>query len=150
MRALFFLALLFLTQNLAFAIGSFTIEDIRIEGLQRVAPGTVFNYLPVKVGDEFDQRQATESIKSLFKTGFFKDIRLEQDGDTLVIIVEERPSISSIKISGNKDISSDDLKKALKGIGMTEGKVFDRAILDKVEQEMRRQYFGRGKYWRQN
>ena len=131
---------------IARAIGSFTIEDIRIEGLQRVAPGTVFNYLPVKVGDDFDQRLATESIRALFKTGFFKDVRLEQEGDTLVIYIEERPSIASVKITGNKDISSDDLKKALKGIGMTEGKVFDRATLDKVEQEMRRQYFARGKY----
>jgi outer membrane protein insertion porin family len=128
------------------AIGSFTIDDIRIEGLQRVAPGTVFNYLPVKVGDDFDQKLATESIRALFKTGFFKDVRLEQDGNTLVVFVEERPSIASVKITGNKDISSDDLKKALKGIGMTEGKVFDRATLDKVEQEMRRQYYGRGKY----
>ncbi|MEY2696836.1 MAG: hypothetical protein RL333_974 [Pseudomonadota bacterium] len=137
---------LFATSVIARAIGSFTIEDIRIEGLQRVAPGTVFNYLPVKVGDDFDQRLATESIRALFKTGFFKDVRLEQEGDTLVIYIEERPSIASVKITGNKDISSDDLKKALKGIGMTEGKVFDRATLDKVEQEMRRQYFARGKY----
>jgi outer membrane protein insertion porin family len=128
------------------ASDTFTIEDIRIEGLQRVSPGTVFNYLPVKVGDEFDQRQSSESIKALFKTGFFKDVKLEQEGDTLVVIVEERPSISSVHIEGNKDISSDDLKKALKGIGLVEGKVFDRAILDKVEQELRRQYFGRGKY----
>jgi len=145
LRIVLFLAL-FATGVIAHAIGSFTIEDIRIEGLQRVAPGTVFNYLPVKVGDDFDQRVATESIRALFKTGFFKDVRLEQDGDTLVIFVEERPSIASVKITGNKDISSDDLKKALKGIGMTEGKVFDRATLDKVEQEMRRQYFARGKY----
>lgn len=125
---------------------SFTIEDIRIEGLQRVSPGTVFSYLPVKVGDEFDQRQSAESIKALFKTGFFKDVRLEQDGSTLVVVVEERPSIASVVIEGNKDISTDDLKKALKGIGLTEGKVFDRAVLDKVEQELRRQYFSRGKY----
>ena len=123
---------------------SFTIEDIRIEGLQRVSPGTVFSYLPVKVGDEFDQRQSAESIKALFKTGFFKDVRLEQDGNTLVVVVEERPSIASVVIEGNKDISTDDLKKALKGIGLTEGKVFDRAVLDKVEQELRRQYFSRG------
>jgi len=128
------------------AADSFTIQDIRIEGLQRVSPGTVFNYLPVKVGDEFDQRQSAESIKALFKTGFFKDVRLEQDGDTLVVIVEERPSIASVTIEGNKDISTDDLKKALKGIGLTEGKVFDRAVLDKVEQELRRQYYARGKY----
>lgn len=128
------------------ALDSFTIEDIRVEGLQRISAGTVFNYLPVKVGDSFDQRQSAESIKALFKTGFFKDVRLEQDGHTLVIIVEERPSIASIKIEGNKDIGTDDLKKALKGVGLSEGKVFDRAILDKVEQELRRQYYSRGKY----
>lgn len=145
MRTTVFLLLL-TAAFIARAIGSFTIDDIRIEGLQRVAPGTVFNYLPVKVGDDFDQRLATESIRALFKTGFFKDVRLEEDGNTLVVFVEERPSIASIKITGNKDISSEDLKKALKGIGMTEGKVFDRATLDKVEQEMRRQYYGRGKY----
>jgi outer membrane protein insertion porin family len=141
---------LFMLFNLSamavFAADSFTIEDIRIEGLQRVAPGTVFNYLPVKVGDEFDQRQSSESIKALFKTGFFKDVRLEQDDNTLVVIVEERPSIASVQIEGNKDISTDDLKKALKGIGLVEGKVFDRAVLDKVEQELRRQYYSRGKY----
>ena len=142
--ALFFL--LMLSATAVFSADSFTIEDIRIEGLQRVAPGTVFTYLPVKVGDEFDQRQSAESIKALFKTGFFKDVRLEQEGDTLVVIVEERPSISSVQIEGNKDISTDDLKKALKGIGLVEGKVFDRAVLDKVEQELRRQYYSRGKY----
>jgi len=141
---------------LAFSVGAsfsvsayteaFTIGDIRVEGLQRISTGTIFNYLPVKVGDQFDQRQSTESIKALFKTGFFKDVRIDREGDTLVITVEERPSISSIKIDGNKDISSDDLKKALKGVGLTEGKVFDRAVLDKVEQELRRQYYGRGKY----
>ena len=135
-----------LSATAIFAADTFNIEDIRIEGLQRVAPGTVFNYLPVKVGDDFDQRQSSESIKALFKTGFFKDVRLEQDGNTLVVIVEERPSISSVQIEGNKDISTDDLKKALKGIGLVEGKVFDRAVLDKVEQELRRQYYSRGKY----
>jgi outer membrane protein insertion porin family len=130
----------------AFGLEPFVIEDIRVEGLQRISAGTVFNYLPVKVGDQFDQRQSAESIKALFKTGFFKDVRLEQDGNTLVVIVEERPSIASVKIEGNKDISTDDLKKALKGVGLSEGKVFDRAILDKVEQELRRQYYSRGKY----
>lgn len=145
LRVVFLIATLFVGVAVK-ATGSFTIEDIRIEGLQRVSPGTVFNYLPVKVGDEFDQRQSSESIKALFKTGFFKDVRLEQDGNTLVIIVQERPSISSVHLEGNKDISTEDLKKALKGIGLTEGKVFDRAVLDKVEQELRRQYYSRGKY----
>lgn len=136
----------FLVTPASNAAETFTIEDIRVEGLQRIAPGTVFNYLPVKVGDQFDQRLSSESIKALFKTGFFKDVRLEQEGDTLVVIVEERPSIASVTINGNKDISTDDLKKALKGVGLTEGKVFDRAVLDKVEQELRRQYYSRGKY----
>lgn len=129
-----------------FGIQSFTIEDIRVEGLQRVSAGTVFNYLPVKVGDQFDQKASAESIKALFRTGFFKDVKLEQDGNTLVVVVEERPSIAAVKIDGNKDIGTEDLKKALKGVGLSEGKVFDRAILDKVEQELRRQYYSRGKY----
>jgi len=130
----------------AWALEPFVIEDIRVEGLQRVSAGTVFNYLPVKVGDLFDQRQSAESIKALFKTGFFRDVRLEQDGNVLVVVVEERPSIASVKIEGNKDISTEDLTKALKGVGLSEGKVFDRQILDKVEQELRRQYYSRGKY----
>ncbi|MGX2041241.1 outer membrane protein assembly factor BamA [Methylocaldum sp. MU1018] len=130
----------------AWALEPFVIEDIRVEGLQRVSAGTVFNYLPVKIGDVFDQQQSAESIKALFKTGFFKDVRLDQDGNVLVITVEERPSITSVKIEGNKDISTEDLTKALKSVGLSEGKVFDRQILDKVEQELRRQYYSRGKY----
>jgi outer membrane protein insertion porin family len=124
----------------------FVIDDIRIEGLERISAGTVFNYLPVKVGDTFTLKQASESIKALFKTGFFKDVRLDQDGDVLVVHVEERPSISSVKIEGNKDIGTEDLMKGLKSIGLSEGRVFDRQILDKVEQELRRQYYSRGKY----
>ncbi|BBA34300.1 OMP85 family outer membrane protein [Methylocaldum marinum] len=130
----------------AWGLEPFVIEDIRIEGLQRVSAGTVFNYLPVKVGDLFDQRQSAESIKALFRTGFFRDVRLEQDGNVLVVIVDERPSIQSVKIEGNKDIGTEDLTKALKGVGLSEGKVFDRQVLDKVEQELRRQYYSRGKY----
>lgn len=95
----------------AWGRGSFTIEDIRVEGLQRISVGTVFNYLPVKVGDQFDPKQSAEVIKALFKTGFFKDVRLEQEGNTLVVVVEERPSIASISIEGNKDIGTDDLKR---------------------------------------
>ncbi|NJD05757.1 MAG: outer membrane protein assembly factor BamA [Methylococcaceae bacterium] len=125
---------------------SFTVEEIRVEGLQRISTGTVFNYLPVKVGDVFDDKLSAESIKALFKTGFFKDVRLDRDGDTLVVVVEERPSIASVTLEGNKDIGSDDLKKGLKSIGLVEGRVFDRQILDKVEQELRRQYYNRGKY----
>ena len=116
----------------AWGVEPFVIDDIRIEGLQRVSAGTVFNYLPVKVRDTFTQKQSAESIKSLFKTGFFKDVRLEQNGNVLIIHVEERPSIASVKLEGNKDIGTEDLTKALKGVGLSEGKVFDRQILDKV------------------
>jgi outer membrane protein insertion porin family len=125
---------------------SFVIKDIRVEGLQRISVGTVFNYLPVKKGDTFDQNDSASVIKALFKTGFFKDVKVGRDRDVLLVVVEERPSIASVKIEGNKDISSDDLNKGLKNIGLVEGRVFDRQILDKVEQELHRQYYSRGKY----
>ncbi|QXP84845.1 outer membrane protein assembly factor BamA [Methylococcus sp. Mc7] len=132
--------------SLLLAFEPFVIRDIQIEGLQRISEGTVFNYLPVREGDTLDEKQSAEVIKALFKTGFFKDVRLDEDDGRLIIYVEERPSISSVKIDGNHDIGSEDLLKALKGIGLAEGKVFDRQILDKVEQELRRQYYSRGKY----
>lgn len=124
----------------------FTVRDIRVDGLQRISAGTVFSYLPIKVGDSVDDRQVADAIRALFKTGFFTDVRLQQEGGVLVILVEERPSISSIKIEGNEDIKTEDLTKALKNIGLAEGRVFNRQILDKVEQELRRQYYSRGKY----
>ncbi|MFA5983204.1 MAG: outer membrane protein assembly factor BamA [Methylococcaceae bacterium] len=124
----------------------FVIRDIKINGLQRISVGTVFNYLPVNVGDRFSLDNASPVIKALFKTGFFKDITLEREASTLVINVVERPSIAKIIFEGNKDISKDDLSKALKKIGLSEGKVFDQQVLDKVEQELSRQYFSRGKY----
>jgi outer membrane protein insertion porin family len=138
--------LILIWPTLLLAFEPFVIRDIRIEGLQRISEGTVFNYLPVREGDTLDEKQSAEVIKALFKTGFFKDVRLEEDEGRLIVIVEERPSISSVKIEGNRDIGSEDLLKALKGIGLAEGKVFDRLILDKVEQELRRQYYARGKY----
>ncbi|MEY2700884.1 MAG: hypothetical protein RIQ52_1639 [Pseudomonadota bacterium] len=128
------------------ALQPFVIQDIRVEGLQRISSGAVFSLMPVQVGDVLSEHMAAETIKALFKSGYFKDVRLEQEGDDLVIFVEERPSIASIKIDGNKDLGSEELLKALKGIGLAEGKVFDRQILDKVEQELRRQYYSRGKY----
>ena len=130
----------------AWGFESFVIEDIRVEGLQRISAGTVFNYIPIKVGDEFTQAQSADTIRALFKTGFFTDVRLSQQDHVLVITVQERPAIAAIKIEGNKDISSEDLLKGLKQTGLSEGKVFNRQTLDKVEQELRRQYFSRGKY----
>jgi len=126
--------------------GAFTVQDIRIEGLQRISAGTVFNYLPVKVGDQVNRGNSASIIRTLFKTGFFKDVRLERDGDVLVVSVRERPAIAEINISGNKDLDTDMLLAALKDIGLAEGRVFKRAILEQVEQELNRQYFARGKY----
>jgi len=124
----------------------FVVENIKVNGLQRISAGTVYNYLPVSVGENFAFSKVGPAIRELFKTGFFKDISLEKDGSTLVVNVVERPSIAKIIFEGNKDLSSDDLTSALKKIGLAEGKVFNRQILDKVEQELRRQYFSHGKY----
>ncbi|TCO83717.1 Beta-barrel assembly machine subunit BamA [Plasticicumulans lactativorans] len=124
----------------------FVVRDIRVEGLQRISAGTVFNYLPVSVGSTVRQEDFPELIRALFRTGFFTDVSLERDGNVLVVNVVERPAISEVTISGNKDISTEDLQKSLKAIGLSEGRVFDRALLDKVEQELNRQYFARGKY----
>ncbi|UCH53500.1 MAG: outer membrane protein assembly factor BamA, partial [Pseudomonadota bacterium] len=128
------------------AFESFVVKDIRVEGLQRIAAGTVFNYLPTKVGDTLTTARAQEAIRALYKTGFFKDVQLERSGDVLVVEVVERPSISEVKINGTNEISEDDLKKSLKEIGLAEGRVFNRSLLDRVEQELRQQYFSRGYY----
>ena len=124
----------------------FVIEDIRVEGIQRISAGTVFTYLPVKVGDQFSEAQYAKTIRELYSSGYFKDIKLERQGNILIVVVEERPAIASIEFSGNKEFDNDELREALRGIGLSEGKVYDRAILDKVEQELRRQYYSNGKY----
>ncbi len=142
-RSLLLLCLLLVS---SWAYADFVIEDIRVEGLQRISAGTVFNYLPVNVGSTLKEQDYPEIIRSLFKTGFFTDVNLERDGNTLVITVVERPAIAEINISGNKDINTDELKKKLKEIGFAEGQVFDRALLDKVQQELLAQYYSRGKY----
>ncbi len=124
----------------------FIVSDIQVKGLQRISEGTVFNYLPVNVGDRFSPSNVGPAIKSLFKTGFFKDVTVEREGTVLVVNVVERPSIAKIIFEGNKDISKEDLTKALDKIGLTEGKTFDRSVLDKVEVELKRQYLSHGKY----
>lgn len=125
---------------------SFVIEDIRVEGLQRISPGTVFNFLPVKVGDEMSEKDAKDIIRALFKSKYFNDVEVERDGDVLVLIVNERPAISSIEFVGNDDVDSDELLKSLSQIGFAEGQVFEKAMLERVELELQRQYFSRGKY----
>ena len=125
---------------------SFTISDIRVNGLQRVSAGSVFGALPLNVGEEADDRRLVESTRALFKTGFFQDIQLGRDGSVLVINVVERPSISSIDIEGNKAISSEDLLKGLKQSGLAEGEIFQRATLEGVRNELQRQYVAQGRY----
>lgn len=131
---------------LAQAIENFFVKDIRVEGLQRIAPGTVFNYLPIKVGDSLTEANARDAIAALFKTGFFHDVRLERSGNVLIVHVAERPSIDSIKISGTKELDEKTLLKSLKDLGLAEGRVFNNSLLDKTEQELKRQYFSLGRY----
>lgn len=124
----------------------FQVSDIRVEGLQRITAGTVFNYLSLKPGDVVSYDRTGDIVRELYKTGFFKDVRLERDGDVLVVIVTERPAISEINFSGNKSIESEVLKEGLEDIGLAEGRTFERSVLDRIEQELRRQYFNQGKY----
>jgi len=128
------------------ALEPFVIKDIRVEGLQRTEPGTIFTYLPVQAGDVMSDEKATQAIKSLYGTGFFKDVRIEADGDVLVITVQERSSIAKIEFTGNKSFPSDKMTEGLKQIGISEGLIFDKSQLDRAEQEIKRQYLAQGKY----
>ncbi|MFZ2525820.1 MAG: outer membrane protein assembly factor BamA [Candidatus Ferrigenium altingense] len=130
----------------AWAIEPFTVKDIRVEGVQRTEAGTVFSYLPVKVGDILDDQQAAASIRALYATGFFKDVRLEVEQGVLVVLVRERPSIASIELNGIKDFPKDQLKDRMKYAGLAEARIFDKGALDKAVQELKRQYVARGKY----
>ena len=124
----------------------FQVQDIRIDGLQRISAGTVFTYLPIEKGDTVNSAEASEAIRALFKTGFFNDIRLDRQGNILVVTVQERPAINKLTLVGNKDVKTEDLIKGLKQIGLTEGETFDRLSLDRVTQELTRVYNNRGKY----
>lgn len=135
-----------LSASSAFAIEPFTIKDIRVEGIQRTEAGTVFGYLPVKVGDTMSEQQAAEAIRALYATGFFKDVRLEVEQGVLVVLVSERPSIASIELNGIKEFPKDQLKDNLKYVGLAEARIFDKSVLDKATQELKRQYVARGKY----
>ena len=130
----------------ALALEPFVIKDIRVEGLQRTEAGTIFTYLPVKAGDVMSDEKATQAIKSLYNTGFFKDVRIEADGDVLVVTVQERSAIAKIDFSGNKSFPSEKMTEGLKQIGISEGLIFDKSQLDRAEQEIKRQYLAQGKY----
>jgi outer membrane protein insertion porin family len=124
----------------------FTVQDIRVEGVQRTDPGTVFSYLPVKVGETLTADKAQQALRALFATGFFKDVRLEAENGVLVVLVEERPAIAQVDFSGVSEFPLDNLRRALRDLGLAEGRIFDRAVLENAEQELKRQYLSRGKY----
>ncbi len=127
-------------------MGDFTVGEIKVEGLQRISEGTVFNYLPVNIGDRMDAKRVEESLRALYATGFFKDVELRRDGGTLIVVVKERPSIESFTITGNKDIKTPDLEKSLRNVGLAKGKVFNQSTLDEVDRFLTDQYYSRGKY----
>ncbi|MBS4017074.1 MAG: outer membrane protein assembly factor BamA [Dechloromonas sp.] len=130
----------------AMAFQPFVVKDIRVEGIQRTEAGTVFSYLPVKVGDTLNDDKAAQAIKSLFATGFFRDVRIEVEKDVMVVVLQERPAISSLNFVGMKEFEKEAIVKALREVGIATGRIFDRSLLDKAEQELKRQYLSRGKY----
>lgn len=145
-RNLLAVAIFTLCAGQVLAVEPFKVKDIRVEGIQRTEAGTVFSYLPVRVGETFNDEKSVAAIKSLYATGFFKDVRIEVDGDVLVILVEERPAIASVEFSGVKEFDKEVLIKALKEIGLGESRIFDKALVDRAEQELKRQYLARGLY----
>ncbi len=124
----------------------FVIRDIRVEGIQRTEAGTVFSYLPLRVGDRYDPERGAAAIRALFATGLFKDVRFQAEGDVLVVIVEERPAIAEVKLEGVKEFDKDTVLKSLREVGLGEARVFDRSLLERAEQELKRQYLSRGLY----
>ena len=135
-----------LLSHAALALEAFTVRDIRVEGLQRVEAGTVFASIPVRVGDTYSDEKAAASIRSLFALGLFKDVRIDVNDGVLVVVVEERPNIADIEFSGTKEFDKDVLKKALRDIGLAEGRPYDKALVDRAEQELKRQYISRSMY----
>ena len=125
---------------------AFTVGDIRVEGLQRVTEGTVYNYLPINIGDTLSAQRIREAVRALYDTGFFRDVELRRDGNTLIVVVNERPTIESFELKGNKDIKDEDLHKSLRNVGLAQGKTFDRSVLEDVKSFLQDQYGARGKY----
>jgi outer membrane protein insertion porin family len=134
------------SQEVETAAPRFRVGDIKVEGLERVSEGTVYNYLPVNIGDELTPGRVREAVRALYDTGFFSDVEMRRDGATLIVAVRERPSIESFEIKGNKDIKTEDLQKSLRNVGLATGKTFDRSVLEDVKQFLTDQYFSRGKY----
>ncbi|WP_426101028.1 outer membrane protein assembly factor BamA [Massilia sp. TSP1-1-2] len=145
-RSLVCAAVLALCAGQALAVNPFVVKDIRVEGIQRIEAGTVFSYLPVRVGETFDDAKGIAAIKALYALGFFKDVRLEEENGVLIVFVEERPAISTVDFTGTKEFEKDVLIKALKEIGVGDTKTFDKSSVDRAEQELKRQYLSHGLY----
>lgn len=145
-RKIAWLLLAMLWVESALAADPFIISDIRVDGLQRISEGTVYNYLPVNVGDELTPTATRAALRELYRTGFFQDVQFGREGNILVIGVQERPAIAGINITGNKAIKEEDLRRVLFDIGLSDGEVFDRLVLDRLQQELIKQYFSQGRY----
>ena len=145
-RSLVCAAVLAMCSGQALAVNPFVVKDIRVEGIQRIEAGTVFSYLPVRVGETFDDTKSIAAIKALYALGFFKDVRLEEENGVLVVVVEERPAVATVDFTGTKEFEKDVLIKALKEIGVGESKTFDKSSVDRAEQEIKRQYLSHGLY----
>src|SRR5437868_2556889 len=130
----------------AWAVDPFSVRDIRVEGLQRVEPGTIFASLPFRIGDQYNDEKGSAAIRALFALGLFKDVRIELSGDVVVVVVEERPTIAEIDFTGIREFDKDSLRKALREVGLTEGRPFDQGLADRAEQELKRQYIDKSLY----
>ncbi len=139
-------AILVLLPLTSLAAGNFVVKDMRVEGLQRISEGTVFNYLPINIGDTVDGIRIGEAIRALYGQNLFDDIEMRREEETLVIVIKERPSIENFSIDGNKDIKTEDLMESLRNVGLARGRTFDQSVLDNVEMFLREQYYDRGKY----
>lgn len=146
MRSVSAVAAMLFAANAAWAVEPFTLRDIRVEGLQRVEPGTVFASLPFRVGDGYNDDKGAGAIRQLFGLGLFKDVRLEVNGNVLTVVVEERPTVADVDFAGTKEFDKETLKKAMRDVGLTEGRPFDKALADRAEQELKRQYINRSLY----
>ncbi|WP_159913757.1 outer membrane protein assembly factor BamA [Pantoea sp. 18069] len=135
-----------LAANAAWALEPFKVQDIRVEGLQRVEAGTIFASIPLRVGDDYNDEKGSAAIRALFALGLFKDVRLEANGNVLTVVVEERPTIADVNFAGTKEFDKDTLKKAMRDVGLAEGRPFDSALADRAEQELKRQYINRSLY----
>jgi outer membrane protein insertion porin family len=140
------MATLALASQLAWAVDPFTVRDIRVEGLQRVEPGTVFASLPVRVGETYNDDKGAAAIRALYALGVFTDVRLDVADDVLVVIVQERPTVAAVEFAGNKEFTNEVLQTALRDAGLAAGRPYDRALADKAEQELKRQYINRSLY----